>query len=109
MTTGAQTVASGRDARVIGLVGIGHFFSHFYLLALPPLFPLLKAEFGVSYVALGAVISVYNVASGVAQVPIGFLVDRVSARTVLLVGLALNAVAIAAIGVTSTYPKTSVR
>ena len=29
------------DARVIGLVSVAHFFSHFYVLALPPLFPIL--------------------------------------------------------------------
>jgi MFS family permease len=103
VSTGAIAVAPRRDAKVIALVGTGHFFSHFYLLALPPLFPLLKTEFGVSYAALGAVITIYNLASGTAQVPIGFLVDRVRARTVLFAGLALNAVAIAAIGVTSTY------
>ncbi len=103
MSSGAIAVAPGRDAKVIALVATGHFFSHFYLLALPPLFPLLKAEFGVSYTALGAVITVYNLATGIAQVPIGFLVDRISARTVLLVGLALDAAAIAAIGMTSTY------
>jgi FSR family fosmidomycin resistance protein-like MFS transporter len=39
---------------VVGLIGAGHFLSHFYLLTLPPLFPLLKAEFGVSYIASSA-------------------------------------------------------
>ncbi len=30
----------GDDVRVIGLVGFGHFVSHFFQLALPPLFPV---------------------------------------------------------------------
>ncbi|MCC6196358.1 MAG: MFS transporter, partial [Burkholderiales bacterium] len=34
-----------RDVRVIGLIGVAHAFSHFFQLALPPLFPLLRAEF----------------------------------------------------------------
>jgi MFS transporter, FSR family, fosmidomycin resistance protein len=38
-----------RDAKVIGLIGSAHCLSHFFQLALPPLFPLLKAEFGTSY------------------------------------------------------------
>jgi hypothetical protein len=42
-----------RDAHLIGLVGTAHFVSHFFQLALPPLFPMLKAELGVAYVALG--------------------------------------------------------
>jgi len=30
-----------RDVRVMGVVGLCHFFSHFYQLALPPLFVLI--------------------------------------------------------------------
>ncbi len=45
--------APGRDAKVIGLISAGHFFSHFYLLSLPPLFVFLQRDFEISYVALG--------------------------------------------------------
>ena len=44
-----------RDATVIGIVGFAHLMSHFFQLALPPLFPLLRAEFGTSYAVLGIV------------------------------------------------------
>ena len=47
------------DARVIGLIGSAHCLSHFFQLVLPPLFPLLKAEFDVSYATLGALVSVF--------------------------------------------------
>ena len=36
-----------QDARVLTLVGTGHFCSHFYGIALPPLFPLMQADLGV--------------------------------------------------------------
>src|SRR5438094_669847 len=42
-----------RDVRIIGLIGSAHFVSHFFQLALPPLFPLLRESFGVSYVEVG--------------------------------------------------------
>ena len=45
-----------RDAQVIGLVGLAHSTSHFFQLALPPLFPLLRDEFGVPFAALGALV-----------------------------------------------------
>lgn len=80
-----------RDARVIGLVGVAHGMSHLYQLALPPLFPLLRAEFGVSWTLLGALVGLYYVASGVTQFVAGFVVDRIGARPVLLAGLALAA------------------
>ena len=34
------------DVRVIGLIASAHFFSHFFQLTLPPLFPLLKERLG---------------------------------------------------------------
>ncbi len=80
-----------RDVRVIGLVGVAHGLSHFFQLALPPLFPLLRAEFGVSWTLLGALVGVFYAASGVTQFAAGFVVDRVGARPVLLAGLGLLA------------------
>ena len=93
----------GRDIRVIGLVSGGHFFSHFYFLVLPPLFPLLKAEFGVSYASLGLFLTAASLATMICQTPVGFLVDRFGARWILLGGLLLHSVAITAIGFTSSY------
>ncbi len=79
------------DARIIGVVGVAHLLSHFFQLALPPLFPLLRAEFDTSYAVLGALVGVFYVASGIAQFAAGFVVDRVGARPVLLTGIALLA------------------
>jgi MFS family permease len=78
-----------RDARVIGLVGAAHGTSHFFQLALPPLFPLLRAEFDASWTLLGTLVGVFYAASGVTQFAAGFVVDRVGARRVLLGGMAL--------------------
>jgi FSR family fosmidomycin resistance protein-like MFS transporter len=80
-----------RDAHLIGVVSVAHLLSHFFQLALPPLFPLLRAEFDTSYAALGTLMGVFYVASGVAQVSAGFIVDRVGARPVLLTGIGLMA------------------
>jgi MFS family permease len=80
-----------RDARVIGIVGFAHAASHFFQLALPPLFPLIRAEFGVSYAALGTLVGVFYAASGITQFASGFAVDRFGARPLLLAGLALLA------------------
>ena len=98
-----EAVAIGRDGKVLGLIGTGHFLSHFYLLCLPPLFPLLKAEFGVSYAALGVIMTAIYAASGVAQIPVGFVVDRRGPVLVLAVGLALLAGAIGFIAAAPGY------
>ena len=76
---------------MIGLVGLAHAVSHFLQLSLPPLFPLLRAEFDVSWTLLGMVIGTFYVASGVTQFAAGFLVDRFGAKPVLLSGMGLLA------------------
>ncbi len=90
------TARFARDSRILGLVGAGHFISHFYLLSLPPLLILWRQEFGASYAALGLVVSMFSVATGVAQIPAGMLVDRVGARGVLFAGLLIEGCAIGA-------------
>lgn len=101
-----MTVASaslGSDLKVMGLVGAAHWASHFFQLALPPLFLILKDEFGVSYAALGLLPTLLYGASGFAQTAAGFLVDRFGARRVLLSGLTLLALSVLAAGFVTEY------
>ena len=99
----AITADARNDVRVIGLVSVAHFFSHFYFLVLPPLFPVLKETYGVSFAALGLLMSAMNIATGFLQPAMGVLVDRIGGKTVLIWGLALHAAAMGAIGFTSSY------
>lgn len=98
-----KTPGARRDFRIIALISTAHFTSHFFQLLLPSLFPILRGQFRVSYVALGLVISVFYAASGVGQTIAGFLVDRFGARRILLAGLGLFAVAIVASGLCVSY------
>lgn len=82
-----------RDARVIGLVGFAHGTSHFFHLAIAPLFPWLKAAFSLSYSELGLLVSAFFVVSGIGQALAGFVVDRRGAYPVLLGGVGLLALA----------------
>jgi len=98
MTTATQTLRN--DARVIGLIGLGHGTSHFFHLLLAPLFPWLKDEFALSYAELGLLMTVFFVVSGASQAVAGFIVDRVGALPVLLGGIAL--LCLAALGLASS-------
>jgi FSR family fosmidomycin resistance protein-like MFS transporter len=102
MSDGAAR-SRGQDLRVIGLVGLAHAVSHFFQLVLPPLFPLLKEAFGVGYAELGVLVTLFYGASGLAQTPSGFAVDRFGARAMLMAGIGLFASAILLIGVAGSF------
>ncbi len=80
------------DATVISLVGFAHGTSHFFHFVLPPLFPFLMQEFGLTFTQVGALMTTFFVVSGVGQALAGFVVDRVGSLKVLCGGIALLAV-----------------
>jgi MFS transporter, FSR family, fosmidomycin resistance protein len=91
------------DAMIIGLMGLCHATSHFYQLVLAPLFPMMKETFGVSYAALGLMLTVFYIFSALPQPVAGFVVDRYGGRSVLIGGLALQVLGIVLIAVAPTY------
>ncbi|HZP74844.1 MAG TPA: MFS transporter [Pseudolabrys sp.] len=105
MTTSDITLPRrrGGDARIIGAVGAAHFVSHYYILILPPLFDIVRGDYGVSYTKLGLAITVFNVVSALLQTPAGFLVDRIGARAPLIGGLLLGAAAFAVVGLVHSF------
>jgi predicted MFS family arabinose efflux permease len=89
--------------RLISIVSIAHFVSHLLQIALPPLFPVVREEFGVSWVAVGLLMTVFYSVSGVGQAIAGFLVDRYGARLMLLIGTALFAGATVLMGLAPSF------
>ncbi|NLD53969.1 MAG: MFS transporter [Burkholderiaceae bacterium] len=84
--SGGAPPGFGADARVAGLVGIGHAVSHFYQLAFAPLFPLWREEFGLDWTQLGLIMTVFYLVSCVGQAGAGFVVDRHGPGASLLAG-----------------------
>jgi FSR family fosmidomycin resistance protein-like MFS transporter len=95
--------ARANDTRIIALVCSAHFVSHFYILLLPVLFPFVREFYGVSYTQLGLALTAFNVTTALCQTPAGFLVDRIGARSVLVSGLVLGAVALAIVGLVPSF------
>ncbi len=87
--TDAPAPTFRQDAKVLSLICTGHFASHFYVMVLPPLFPFLHDDLGISYTALGFMLSARYVSTGLSQLPAGFLVDRYGAKMILIFGIAL--------------------
>src|SRR4051794_14239095 len=101
----AQGGARGKAAeyQAIALVSAAHFVNHFQNLVLPPLFPFLKSQLGVGFVELGLALTVANVVAVSAQLPVGFLVDRLGSRRMLIAALLGAGVAFSALGLAPSY------
>jgi MFS transporter, FSR family, fosmidomycin resistance protein len=89
--------------RIVGAVSAAHFVSHYYILLLAPLLPFVRAEYGVSYVEIGVALAAFNVVSTVLQTPVGFLVDWLGARILLIAGLAIGATAFTVAGLVDSF------
>jgi len=105
MSQATELLAARRapHTRIVGAVSAAHFVSHYYILLLAPLLPFVRAEYGVSYVEIGVALAAFNVVSTVLQTPVGFLVDWLGARILLIAGLAIGASAFTVAGLVDSF------
>lgn len=96
--------AAGQQNRTLMGVAAAHWLSHVHIMVLPPLFPFMNTQFGLSYIQLGLAITLFGLVSGLTQAPMGALVDRFGARGILIAGLCLGGASFIAIGLWPIYP-----
>jgi FSR family fosmidomycin resistance protein-like MFS transporter len=105
MSQATQILGARRapHVRVVTAVSAAHFVSHYYIIVLAPLLPFVRADYGVSYTEIGLAFAAFNIVSALLQTPAGFLVDRLGARRLLIVGLLIGAAAFAVVGLTHSF------
>ena len=105
MSQATELLSANRapHTRIVGAVSAAHFVSHYYILLLAPLLPFVRAEYGVSYTEIGLALAAFNIVSTVLQTPVGFLVDWLGARILLIAGLAIGAAAFTVVGLVNSF------
>jgi len=63
----------------------------------------IRADLGLSATRIGALLSAFSLAYGVAQLPIGLMLDRIGPRVILAVGMFLWSLAQMATGLVSSF------
>jgi len=88
---------------VLGLLALGHLVVDMNQGSLAPLLPFLKAAFGLSYAASGAILLVASMTSSVVQPVFGYLADRATRRWLLPWAVLLSATGVALAGLAPSY------
>ncbi|MFH1977315.1 MAG: MFS transporter [Pseudomonadota bacterium] len=68
------------EKKIMGLTTASHSLVHLFEGVLPPLIPLLIADFATDYFHLGIIVSVFSYAFGIGSLPAGFLADKLGPR-----------------------------
>jgi predicted MFS family arabinose efflux permease len=77
--------------------------SHFYNLTLPLLITFLAVDYGFNPAQLGVFIAAFSTSAAAAQLPVGFLVDKIGAHAILFSGLTLEALSIGGMAFANSY------
>ncbi len=80
-----------------------HFFHHLLTSIIVPLLPMIRDSFDLTYAQAGGVASAFTISYGLAQLPSGWIADRVGAKYLLFFGISGVAVAGALVGFSGTY------
>ena len=96
-------ISTKKNKKIISLVSMAHFYSHFFFFIFPPLFPLLKSDLEVSYIELGGIIVLFNLISALTQLPMGIVVDRLDAPKLLTFAVLCQAVSLLLISIYPSY------
>jgi MFS family permease len=85
VAAGDESAAAPRHAgKQLWLITIGHGLTHWYPATFYLLLPLIGAELGLSYSQIGLIMTCQYIASAVANVPGGILVDTVGRKGLLM-------------------------
>src|SRR5262245_1481632 len=97
-----RAVAQQSPGKTLAICGGVHALHDGFTDLLNVLYPLLQAQFGLSYAAIGALKAIYSRAMASGQIPSGWLAGRLGNVTVLAGGTALVALGYAIAGLTGS-------
>jgi MFS family permease len=68
------------EKKIMGLTMTSHGLVHLYEGVLPPLLPLVMAEFNTDFFNMGMIVTIFSYAFGLGSLPAGILADKIGPR-----------------------------
>lgn len=100
---GLKKILNRWGGATAAIFNYAHFTNDMSLTLIIPLLPLVKAGLGLSYTQSGLLITALNVTSGVSQLPMGWLGDRINRGTLIAIGLLGVSLTTLAVGLSPAY------
>jgi len=94
----------GFAIRVVGAAAFAHLLNDLIQAMLPAIFPMLKADFDLSFGQIGLIALVYQVTASLLQPWIGLYTDRHPIPWLLPAGMAVTFCGIATLALSHSYP-----
>lgn len=88
---------------LLPLFMVAHFGHHVVGAMLNPLLPMIRDDLKLSYTTAGVLVSVFSITGGIAQLPAGWLADRIGTRPMILISVTGVAVGGLLIGLSHSY------
>ena len=92
------------NARLLGLLAVGHLVVDTIQGSLPAFLPFLKTAFNLSYAAAGTIMLMATVTSSIIQPLFGYFSDQLARRWILPVSVLLAGLGLALTGLAPSYP-----
>ncbi len=88
---------------LIPLFMVSHFGHHVVGAMLNPLLPMIRSDLNLNYATAGLLVSVFSITGGIAQLPAGWLADKVGARPMILISVSGVAIGGVLIGLSHSF------
>lgn len=103
VTRSVGGLAGERRGRLLASVAVGWFLILGMRFVVPSVLPTITATFAVSDSQAGVAVTIMWITYGFMQFPAGFYADRLGERVLLVAGLAIGSLALAAYTLTPTF------
>ena len=88
---------------MIPLFVLGHFSHHVMTAITVPLIPFIRSSFSLDYAQSGLVVSAFSLSYGIAQLPAGWLADRIEPRMLMTISISGVALVGIMVGLSQSY------
>ncbi|HEY3657868.1 MAG TPA: MFS transporter [Steroidobacteraceae bacterium] len=101
---GAATHAERTRFKVLGAISFSHFLNDMIQSLIVAIYPLLKGEFTLSFMQIGAITLTYQICASVLQPLIGIYTDKHPKPYSLSVGMTFTLIGLATLALAPNYP-----